>query len=180
MFKTRDNPQKGCFSTARRPQKGEKLPLFYLKAYIIQSLKITEGFCYPFNNYIASFQYITSSLPSKQPAIGAEKRPSKKYNILKGTMRIFRLVVNRFWGEILFCRSNTLAQHEQSHNFGIAQDIRKQSEFIWLMGGVVDSRPDRAIYTDVAEKGPDGSTAYTNRPGIDPVDLLYRAGNKIH
>ena len=64
LFKARDNPQQGSFPAARRPQKGKKFPLFNFKAHIIERPKIAKGFGNPFDDHIATFQYITSSLPS--------------------------------------------------------------------------------------------------------------------
>jgi hypothetical protein len=81
VFKPRDYPQKGCFSAPGRPQKGKKLTLVYLKAYIIQSRKITEGFGNPPDDHIAAFQCFSSSLLSK--SLSRKNRPSyyyKRYN----------------------------------------------------------------------------------------------------
>jgi hypothetical protein len=63
LLKTGNNPQKGCFPAARRPQQGEKLPLLYLKAYIVERPEGIEGFRDTPDNNIASFQSVSSSLP---------------------------------------------------------------------------------------------------------------------
>jgi hypothetical protein len=97
VLKTGNNPQEGCLSTARRPQKGEKLAFFNLKAHIVERPKGFEGFRDTPDNHIASFQPVSSSLPRRSndaglPGAAYPCRPL--FYFLKGTMRIFLLVVN--------------------------------------------------------------------------------------
>jgi hypothetical protein len=75
LFKTGYNPKQGGFSATGRSQQGKELTLIYSKAHIIENPEITEGLVNPFDENIASFQLLTSSLPS---VIDPGTRPNYK------------------------------------------------------------------------------------------------------